>query len=198
MKTVTVELKNEDAMFLLPSVNVSLNFENVGPCSVDVDSLSDLDYHALRFAAHAGTVACSEPLGVRGQPVPAKEPEPAPPVTTPAKLRVTPTKEARVRQQELIAILNGNARAVKLAVKEMDDLRDIRFLLESERRGKKRKGVIALLQKAIEEFNDAVASSINSNEGIMLEEEQAGIGGAFEVEEGDEAKEVTIQLAKLD
>lgn len=216
MSIANITLKNDNIFLTFPSVNVALSFMNLGPESIDLDKMSDLDYKILRQAVCQGELHSDAPLEARGQlVVPTQVVEPAvvhdpssgtsePKVDIVAerkckKLQVVPTSDERTRQQDLVKILNGNVRQVTGRIRTLQDLRDLKFLLDTERRGKKRKVVIKELNNAITLFCDSVTAAVSS-EGAPINPSALAaykIGTAFEVTE-DDVQDISITFPEFD
>lgn len=219
MGLAQITLVKDDMFFILPSANISLNFMDLGPQSVDLEKLSNLDYQVLRQAILRKEVISDVQLEARGQvvatrplssPLACQSVVASPSLTTmtvesklplePSQKRVqiVPTPSTRERQQILVKMLQGNVRSIKQQVYQVKDLRDLQFLLDAERRGKKRKAIIKELGQLIATFHHDVASAIDNEDSTpaMHVPVEYKIGTAFEVQE-DDVQEVEIKFPEF-
>jgi hypothetical protein len=187
MNLVTVKLVNENDMFLFPSVGISLNFE-ILQSEIDVEKLSDVDYFSLQTAIVLRQLLVTGTIVDRYKKT-ISTPKPICPAIIP-KIEHTNTITivdpigTRNRQIALVGLLKGTAKEIKVALDDIADLRELKFLLETERRGKERKGIIKLLNNAIIDFERTVQKTVlDESDARPMPKRFTGIGTAFEIEE---------------
>jgi hypothetical protein len=187
MNIVTVKLVNENDMFLFPSVGISLNFEII-QSEIDVEKLSDVDYFSLQTAIVLRQLLVTGTIVDRyKKTISASKPTcPAiiPKIENTNTMTVVDPIGTRNRQIALVTLLKGTAKEIKTALENIADLRELKFLLETERRGKERKGIIKLLNNAIIDFERTVQKTVlDESDARPMPKRFTGIGTAFEIEE---------------
>lgn len=135
---VGLTLKDEEAAFFhLLKADIHLSFEAPGPVKVEWECLLPEEQRLVRQGVFSGVLATDVLL-------------PADPVfvSTPTVQKVVVTKESglgKERQRYLVGVLKLVAKDVALEVDKISDIMEVEFMLSAEKRGKKRKGVIAFL-----------------------------------------------------
>ncbi|MBD3268469.1 hypothetical protein GF373_17515 [bacterium] len=211
MKNITISLTKLTDMFVIPSINMSLNDENSGPIEIDFDSLSAADKHSVELALFFNNRLSSpdafkklKELDVDKQESVKNNvtQEPTETISEPTKnTKKAPKKDSVLsrlesrdsqRNKELVSLLKNNAATISKEVKKITNKRDLDFLHKTEKRGKKRKGVLKEIEKCIEDFESSVQTSIAAeNEKPDFKEEEC----KYTVTE-DEFEQVEIHLTK--
>lgn len=205
MAEVKIALKNENDMLFIPSAGIYLNFEEPGPIIVDTDKLSLQDRNTLRISLVVGKIVADKgevlSEGLQSSQTSSGGMENAANRVLSAPIyerKETPLEafenKERERQREFVALLKKKVSDVKKSVEKMKDLRDIKSLLELEKRGKKRKSMVSFLGGKVREFEKNITKSIEPVEGREMPKRYK-IGTNFDVtEEAEEEEEVTIHF----
>jgi len=205
MAEVKIALKNENDMLFIPSAGIYLNFEEPGPIIVDTDKLSLQDRNTLRISLVVGKIVADkgEVLSEGLQSLQASSGGMANIANRVLSAPIHERKETppgvfknreRERQRKFVALLKKKVSDVKKSVEKVEDFRDIKLLLELEKRGKKRKSMVSFLGEKIRELEKDIARSIEPVEGREMPKGYE-IGTNFDItEEPEEEEEVTIHF----
>lgn len=190
-----ITLKNDSVIFTLPSIKLSLNYENMS-ADIILGQLSQQDRASLSVAAGRGLIDCDEPVAVN---VPVVQPNiPAPPITKDT-LKQRYQQQEKEERKQLVAILNQNAAVIKKQLAKTNNIRLVRKMLELEKIGKKRKGVLSFLKDMVEKFEVKAVSSADADTNIILSDkakEQLSIGLDYPIEQS-EIVEVPVVFSEV-
>jgi len=184
---IKMKLKRETDMIFFPSVKVSLTFNDPGPVDVNVTELSEVDKRAIDIAWATGRLEIDNytPLVFKR-----KEPAEQPKNVVRRKTKEDIERERRIR---LVSILKKSAREAMKDIGENTDIRDIKFLLKTEKENKKRKTVLKLLSTKVKQFEQEVLVSSEKESELLVNDKYSKIGTKFEVEE-EEVGQVEVPL----
>jgi hypothetical protein len=195
MAVVTLKLRDQYDMFVFPSVGASLNFESPS-IQIDSDKLSKQDLAALGVAIRMNRILAEGMPAVQ----PVTPVVPAPIIPKPVTLKPAPQPTIsieqayvtkRAREEQLVSLLRHSLKDVTVHISEITNIADLKFLLNAEKRGKKRKGILKVINQKMAAAEKSIIAAIEEDPGMVLPKEKK----IFDIEE-EPGEMVTISIGE--
>ena len=201
-----VDANSKFCMFFLPKAKIYLTNEAPGPVLVDLETLSDEDLRALRYAIMTKQVESDIPISpinvpiVRDSVANGLVRHDTTPVVVPAApillVKKPADKITNERQKELVTLLGQKLFSIYKDLKLITNLTELDFLYASEKRGKKRKSILNKIIEAKREFEDQVQEAVKQETDFQMPKKyRVGEELVGDISE-DESEEIELTITE--